>query len=105
MKPIKTLTAAFLTVTTVNLIIGCARFSTTQTDVSYENGKPLRTITTHAAATTLFEGRSSLANFKASQTDKTQGANVGALSQDSSTTTNTAASLNAIVELVKQLKQ
>lgn len=64
-------------------IAGCARFTTTQTDVSYENGKPTRTVTTRAQATTLFEAKSALANFKASQTDKTQSASVGALNQES----------------------
>ncbi|MEI7733723.1 MAG: hypothetical protein WCO56_29430 [Verrucomicrobiota bacterium] len=64
----------------LTLAAGCARFSTTQTDTSYENGRPAREITTHATASTIFAGKSVLANWKASQTDKTQGASVGNLS-------------------------
>ena len=65
---------------------GCARFSTPQTDLSYENGQPQRALTTKAAAFTFFSARSQLTNWKASQTDKTQGATVGALTQESSAT-------------------
>ena len=73
---------------------GCARFTTTQTDVSTvdEKGKPTRTITTKATASTFFEGRSALAKFKAIQTDKSQSASVGELSQE---TTGTNVSLLA----------
>jgi len=63
---------------------GCARFSTTQTDTSYdEQAKPARTITTKVSATTFFTAKSDLAKFKALQTDKTQSAAVGALGQES----------------------
>lgn len=88
------------------LFTGCASFSTRQTDVSYENGKPVRQITTSAQAQTLFEAKSSLANFKASQTDKTQGASVGSLNQESSgTATNAAAIAGAFLgTLVKSAK-
>lgn len=75
------------------LMTGCARFGTTQTDESYdtETGtKRVRTITTRASAYTLFSARSSLAKWKASQTDKTQGATVGDLNQESSATNETA---------------
>jgi hypothetical protein len=66
---------------------GCARFSTVQTDTSYdEHDKPTRSVTTRAKASTFFTSRSALANFKASQTDKTQGASVGSLTQESSGT-------------------
>ena len=65
---------------------GCARFATTQTDLSYENGQPQRALTTKAAAFTFFSARSQLTNWKASQTDKTQGATVGSLTQESSAT-------------------
>jgi hypothetical protein len=64
------------------LTTSCARFSTVQTDISFEQGKPSRQITTRAAATTLLAGKSALANWKASQTDKSQGASVGSLTQD-----------------------
>ena len=63
---------------------GCARFSTTQTDLSYDKGQPQRSVTTKATAWTLGTSKSALANFKASQTDKTQSANVGSLTQESS---------------------
>jgi hypothetical protein len=84
---------------------GCARFSTRQTDLSYENGKPARAVTTTAKATTLFSSKSALANFKASQTDKTQSANVGTLSQESAdTSTNIATNVRAVVDLLRELK-
>ncbi len=65
------------------LVSGCAYFSTDQTDKSYvdDKGKPTREITTTAKATTFFAGKSELAKFKASQTDKTQSASVGNLNQ------------------------
>lgn len=85
------------------LLTGCAQFSTTQTDISYEKGQPLRKITTQASALTLWESRSSLANFKASQTDKTQSATVGALNQEGGGT-NSASTLNALTELLKTIK-
>lgn len=68
----------------LSFTVGCARFSTTQKDLSYENGQPQRQITTHAAAYTLLASKSALASWKASQTDKTQGASVGGLAQESS---------------------
>ncbi len=65
-------------------IAGCARFSTSQADLNYgPDGKPLRKITTRATAYTFGTSKSQLANFKASQTDKTQGATVGSLTQES----------------------
>jgi hypothetical protein len=67
-------------------LCGCARFTTTQTDVSYENGIKVREITTRASAVTLIESKSALANFKANQTDKTQSASVGQLDQEANAT-------------------
>lgn len=72
--------------------VGCARFTTTQTDVS-----PERTVTTKATAWTFGTSKSALANFKASQTDKTQGASVGGLHQESN-----GSNLTAIVEKVAE---
>jgi len=66
----------------VCLFSGCAHFSTTQTDISYENGQPTRQITTRAQANTFFDSKSALAQFKATQTDKTQSASVGSLTQE-----------------------
>lgn len=68
------------------VLAGCSSFSTTQTDVSYDKGLPLRTITTKAKARTFFDAKSALTNFKASQTDKNQGASVGSLNQEASGT-------------------
>lgn len=77
-------------------LTGCARFNTKQTDISYDNqGKPQRTITTQASASTLFDAKSELAKFKASQSDKTQTASVGSLNQ-TSTSTNVSAVFEAI---------
>jgi len=80
------------------LLTGCAQFNTTQTDVS-----PERTITTKATAWTFLTSRSALANFKATQTDKTQSAAVGALTQESSTT-NLAANADALTRLIHALR-
>ena len=56
------------------LAAGCARFSTTQQDQSYDDeGKPIRAVSTRATASTFFAGRSALESWKSSQTDKTQG--------------------------------
>ena len=85
-----------LTVTALLCLCSCARFHTTQTDVSYEKGQPQRQITTKASSTTFFAANSKLAQWKASQTDKTQSANVGNLSQEANASTN----LNSIVEAV-----
>lgn len=63
-------------------LCGCAGFRTTQIDYSYENGKLVRKIKTKASANTFFEAKSSLATWKATQTDKSQGATVGGLSQE-----------------------
>lgn len=69
------------------LLSGCARFHTVQEDISYDTTqKPSRTITTEVSAWTFFSASSDLAKFRASQTDKTQSASVGSLSQDSSET-------------------
>lgn len=67
------------------VVCGCARFSTTQIDASYEHGKISRQVTTKATASTLFEAKSALSQFKANQTDKTQSASVGSLSQEGGT--------------------
>jgi len=83
---------------------GCARFTTTQTDLSYDekSGNPLRSITTRASAATWWDSQSALGNFKATQTDKTQSATVGSLNQSS--TNNTAATLKALADLLNAVK-
>lgn len=78
---------------------GCATFTTQQTDISYdpETGKPIRTVSTRATARTFFEAKSSLASFKATQTDKTQSATVGSLSQEA-TGSNAVNVVQAVTE-------
>lgn len=74
----------------VAALAGCARFSTTQTDLSYDTtGKPQRTVTTRATAFTFFSANSKLAQWKATQNDHSQGATVGQLEQQSSDTVTT----------------
>jgi len=80
------------------VLVGCARFSTHQTDMSYEQGTPQRQIETKAAAWTFFSGKSSLANWKATQTDKTQGASVGTLIQEGGQTNQISDIIRAAVE-------
>jgi hypothetical protein len=94
----------FLAIGLLILSSGCARFQTKQTDISYdEQGLPARTITTKVSAYTLFEAESKLAQFKATQTDKSQAASVGSLDQ-SAGSTNTVAALNAIVQILNTVK-
>lgn len=74
-----------LAVTTmaILLLVGCANFSTTQTDRRFNDDGTVSTeITTKAAARTFFAGKSALANWKATQTEKTQGAEVGKLDSE-----------------------
>ena len=76
---------------------GCARFSTHQTDISDETtGK--REITTKASASTFFSAKSSLAQWKATQTDKSQGATVGGLDQSGGQTNQVSDIVRAVVE-------
>lgn len=97
MKRIITLVAC------VAAICGCARFGTVQKDLRYDpdTGKLVGEITTKAASYTLFSSRSSLANWKATQSEKSQGAEVGGLSQQGGT--NAVAVLEKIAEIVKAL--
>lgn len=86
------------------LATGCANFATTQTDESYEKGQLVRRITTKASATTVIESKSALANFKASQTDKTQTASVGSLSQESNATNTVSDAAVFLGTLIKSAK-
>jgi len=77
---------------------GCARFSTKQTDISYDDaGLPQRSITTTASATTFAASKSALAKWKASQTDKSQGAEVGGLDQAADASNLVKAAVDAAV--------
>jgi hypothetical protein len=89
-------TLILTTIAGVVLAAGCARFSTTQKDLSYDGGEATREISTRATASTFFAGKSALASWKASQTDKAQGASVGNLALESNATTN----VNSLVESV-----
>lgn len=88
----------------IGLGTGCARFTTTQTDESYEKGLIVRRITTKASAATLIESKSALANFKASQTDKTQAASVGSLTQESNATNTVNDAAVFLGTLIKSAK-
>jgi hypothetical protein len=88
-----------LVLTACVALCGCAHFTTTQKDQRDANG--LTTITTKVSATTLFSAKSELSKFKATQTEKTQGAEVGALNQQGGT--NVVAALEAIAKIVGAL--
>lgn len=75
----------------------CAHFSTKQTDISFDSDGSRRTITTEASATTFWSSSSELSKFRATQTDKTQSASVGSLSQQGNEPTNTLSIIEAIV--------
>jgi hypothetical protein len=66
-------------------LTGCAQFSTHQTDVTTTapDGTETRTITTRASGRTVAASKQALATWKATQTDKSQGASVGGLNQES----------------------
>jgi hypothetical protein len=81
------------------VLSGCAHFTTKQTDL--RNGETT-TITTKVTGWTFFDSKSQLANFKASQTEKTQGASVGSLTQETNGT-NVAATVTALAELMKAI--
>jgi hypothetical protein len=82
------------------LAVGCARFSTTQTEV--RNGETT-TITTKAQAWTFIQSKSSLANWKATQSEGNQGAEVGSLDQESDPTVmlDSLKELNQLITNVK----
>ena len=63
---------------------GCARFSTTQIDERFnEETKEKTTVTTQASAFTFFDSNSTLATWKAEQSEESQSAEVGGLDQTS----------------------
>lgn len=65
---------------------GCASFKTTQIDERTDPDGQSTKISTRVAARTLFTSKSSLSQFRATQTGKSQGAAVGSLTQESSGT-------------------
>ena len=80
------------------LVAGCARFSTKQTDLSYDptTGKIARKIVTGATSFTLFSSKSALTKLNVRHSDKSQGATVGTLDQQADATN--------IVEIIKALE-
>ena len=88
------------------LSTGCVRFSTTQTDIRYDEatGKPATSVTTKAAAYSFFQGKQAIANWKAQQTEGEQGAEVGGVDQETEAAEDIAATIRALVELVQTLK-
>lgn len=82
---------------------GCAHFQTSQTDTTTDKNGMMATRTTRASATTFFDAKSDLARFRASQSDKTQSASVGTLSQEASST-NVVQGLTKVVEIINALK-
>lgn len=96
-------TTITIAIAAILLLPGCARFSTKQSDTSYDtNGNPARAVTTKASAWTLLSAKSDLASFKANQTDKSQSATVGSLSQQGGT--NVVAVLESISKIVQAVK-
>lgn len=84
---------------------GCASNVSRQRDISYSEstGKPVRVIDTKISARTLVEAKSELANFKASNTDKTQSLSIGRIANEANST-NTTSGLRELVELLKLLR-
>jgi uncharacterized protein YceK len=77
---------------------GCATYTTKQTDIS-----PDRSITTEVSVRTFWDSNSKLADSKAVQTDKSQSASLGGLTQ-SATSTNVTAQIEILLKLAKELK-
>ena len=84
-------------------LVGCARFKTTQIDERKEPDGQITKVSTIVSASTLFTSRSQLANFKASQTEKQQGASVGSLAQESSGT-NAVRALEAVDSILGKVR-
>lgn len=82
---------------------GCSTFTTDQTDerINQKTGDKT-TIRTRVKARTFWESKSALTNFKASQTERAQGATVGSLNQEV-TATNAVQVLNALRGILEAL--
>jgi hypothetical protein len=86
---------------------GCASFSTHQTDITTTaaDGTETRSITTRATGRTFAASKQTLATWKATQTDKSQGASVGGLNQESDASSLTKALGEGVAAaLVKGIK-
>ena len=82
---------------------GCSSFRTVQTDerINAKTGEKTK-ISTKATSRTFFDSKSALTSFKAAQTEKSQGASVGSLNQESAGTNavNTLNALKGVLEAV-----
>ena len=79
-------------------LTGCAHFTTTQKEVRNEQDT---TITTKVSCYTIFSSKSELAKFSAKQSQASQSAEVGSLSQQGGT--NAVQVLEAIAKIVGAL--
>lgn len=82
----------------IPILTGCTTFSVVQKDISPDE----REITTQVKAAAWFTSAQTLANLKASQSDKTQALGTTDLKQHGAT--NVAESLKALVELLRALQ-
>lgn len=90
--------AAVVAVACLALGVGCANFTTVQTDRRFDaEGKVTTEVSTRASARTFFAGKSALANWKATQSEESQGAEVGGLDQQ---VEGAGAEVSAIVQAV-----
>lgn len=86
------------------LATGCASNSQRQYDRSFgADGKLQREIETRVSARTVFDAKSELANFKASQTDKTQSIAIGRNAAEASST-NASSTLKDLIRLYLALQ-
>jgi hypothetical protein len=81
-------------------LVGCASYTTTQTDNSYEKTNQVRAITTKVTVRTFWAAKSDLAKSAVVNTDKSQSSRVGSL--NSSATNNV---IQDLTELAKELKK
>lgn len=83
-------------------LTGCASFSTKQIDSRKESDGTSTEIVTIVKSRTLFTSKSDLTKFKASQTERQQGAEVGSLGQQSSGT-NAVEALRTLDSILSKL--
>lgn len=76
-------------------LCGCARFSSLQTDNSYEKGLISRSITTKTKTRTVFSSKSDLTRYRAATSDKIQSLGIGSLNVESPT--NNLTIIDAVV--------
>lgn len=103
MKNLKTFSACIIIawlVILLPLLMGCARFSTRQSEIRDDTKT---TIITKASSWTFFDSKSSLSKWKAIQSEKSQSASVGGLEQ-SAVATNLVTITGNAVELGRMLR-